>query len=84
VSDLALTCRELVELVSDYFELALDDGDLQRFEAHLASCGACTLYVGQLRLTLDAIRALRRDALDEPTHTALARLFEGWKENAAP
>ena len=32
----ALSCQELVELITDYLEGALDERDLRAFEAHLA------------------------------------------------
>ena len=33
-----ITCRELVELVTDYLEGALPRRDRGRFEAHIAQC----------------------------------------------
>ena len=47
-----LSCRELVELVTDYLEDALGEADRRRFEAHIAGCGGCTRYLEQLRLTV--------------------------------
>jgi anti-sigma factor RsiW len=47
-----VTCQELVELVTDYFEGALDETDRDRFEAHLTVCPGCVHYVGQMRVTL--------------------------------
>src|SRR5947209_10781737 len=44
-----MVCIELVELVTDYFEGALSEGDRRRFEEHLAACGPCVRYVEQLR-----------------------------------
>ena len=40
-----LTCRELVELVTDYHEGALSAGERERFEAHMAACEGCSVYV---------------------------------------
>ena len=51
-----LTCRELVELVTDYFEDALDAHVRARFEEHLAACAHCRAYLGQLRATLRLVR----------------------------
>ena len=34
----SLSCQELVELVTDYLEGALDDRDVRAFEGHLAGC----------------------------------------------
>lgn len=47
-----LTCRELVELVTDYFEQALPAPGRARFEAHVAQCDACRDYLDQMRRTI--------------------------------
>ena len=36
-----LSCRALVELVTDYLEGALPDATRLRFEEHLAACADC-------------------------------------------
>jgi len=52
-SDLA--CRTVVELVTDYLERALGEGERRSFEAHLARCDGCTTYVEQHRATVDVV-----------------------------
>jgi anti-sigma factor RsiW len=47
-----MSCQELVELVTDYLEGALDAGDRARFEEHLADCAGCRAYLAQMRSTL--------------------------------
>ena len=47
-----LSCRELVELVTDSFEDALPPEQRARFEAHVAECDACATYLEQMRTTL--------------------------------
>jgi hypothetical protein len=54
-----LKCQELVELVTDYFEGALSRRDRKRFDAHIAGCEHCTLYIEQLRQTIALIGTLR-------------------------
>ena len=39
-----MTCREFVELVTDYLEGTLPDSERVRMEAHLAECDGCTGY----------------------------------------
>jgi predicted anti-sigma-YlaC factor YlaD len=41
----ALTCREVVELVTDYLENALTPEDRARFNEHLALCPGCDSYL---------------------------------------
>ena len=54
-----MTCRELVEIVTEYLEEALSDRNRLRFEAHLADCPHCLLYLEQMRLTITALGGLR-------------------------
>ena len=55
-----LTCRDLVELVTDYLEGSLSRRDRARFDAHLAGCANCTEYVKQFRETIRLTGTLRR------------------------
>ena len=73
-----LTCRELVELVTDYLEDALPARERERFEAHIAECPACDAYVEQIRATIRL--AGRAAALEEPGETAaLLEMFRGYR-----
>jgi anti-sigma factor RsiW len=45
-----LTCRELV---ADYHEGALSAGERERFEDHMAACEGCSVYVEQIRTTIE-------------------------------
>lgn len=48
------TCAGLVELVTEYLEGALDASLRARFEAHLADCDPCDIYLEQMRATIEA------------------------------
>ena len=39
-----LTCREFVEFLADYLEGRLQEGQLARFNDHLARCPSCVSY----------------------------------------
>jgi hypothetical protein len=56
-----ITCRELVELVSDYLEHALESGDAELFEQHLVYCEGCEHYVDEMRRTIALGGRLRDD-----------------------
>ncbi|HEY6029716.1 MAG TPA: zf-HC2 domain-containing protein [Gaiellaceae bacterium] len=77
-----LTCRELVELVTDYLEGALPPGDAARFERHLAICPGCTTYVEQIRETVRQTGRLREDDLEPAARDALLAQFRNWKDLA--
>src|SRR5260370_423374 len=49
-----LSCQELVELVTEYLEDALDPAERTRFEAHLRDCAGCQTYLDQMQHTLGA------------------------------
>ncbi|HEU5211295.1 MAG TPA: zf-HC2 domain-containing protein [Gaiellaceae bacterium] len=74
-----MVCIELVELVTDYFEGALSEQDRRRFEQHIASCGPCTRYVEQLRMTVELSGRLDEGDLDPEMRAALLDAFRGWR-----
>jgi len=74
-----LTCRELVELVTDYLEGALAPGERRRFERHLGACSVCPRYVDQLRATVRVLGRLHEDDVPEPARDALLHAFRDWK-----
>ena len=80
----AFSCQELVELVTDYLDGALSDGDLRRFEAHIAGCDGCTLYLAQIETTIRLTGTLTADDLTPEAETALLDAFRGWSQQAGP
>jgi anti-sigma factor RsiW len=76
-----MTCRELVELVSDYLEGRLSTGQRERFEGHLGVCPDCREYVEQVRLTVGALGRLPEESLSAAARDDLLRAFAGWHED---
>ncbi len=76
-----LTCRELVEIVTAYFEGALASGERARFEAHLAGCRGCRTYLEQMRQTILLTGRLAEDALPAQTLEELLAVFRDWKRD---
>ena len=74
-----MTCKELVELVTDYLEQSLSSHDVRRFEAHLASCEGCTAYVAQMRRTIEAVGTLTAADIAPGALDELLRAFRAWK-----
>jgi anti-sigma factor RsiW len=74
----ALSCQELVELVTDYLEGALTEAELRRFEAHIAGCGGCTRYLEQLRATIRITGTITTDDLSPEAERALLEAFADW------
>jgi anti-sigma factor RsiW len=73
-----LSCRELVELVTDYFDGALAPSERARFEAHVAGCAGCERYLAQMRTTI-ALAGESRAIEDRPDVTGLLAAFRDWK-----
>jgi len=81
----AISCQELVELVTDYLEGALDPAHVRRFEEHLARCDGCERYVEQLRQTIRATGTLTVHDLEPEAEQSLLEAFRTWRnEPAAP
>jgi len=74
-----MTCRELVELVTDFLEGRLPERDRTRFEAHLAECPHCVDYLGQMRQTVEALGRLATEAIDPTREAELLEAFRGWR-----
>jgi len=76
-----MLCQELVELVTEYFEESLSPEERARFEAHLARCGYCTEYVGQMRTTVRLLGALDKPAPAPVLRAQMLELFRNWKQS---
>jgi anti-sigma factor RsiW len=77
-----MTCKELVELVTDYLEDRLPETDRRRFDAHVAECRYCEEYVSQIRQTIAALGEFPAEALDPARQEELLEAFRGWRETA--
>ena len=73
-----LTCAEVVELVTDYLEGGLSEGDRARFDAHLSECDGCTNYLDQMRVTIAVVGRVREDDLSDELRAGLVAAFRGW------
>ena len=73
-----LTCRALVELVTEYLEGALPPAEAARFEAHLAHCAACRDHVAAMRLTIGLVGHLTEASLSSRAQADLLAAFRGW------
>ena len=78
----ALSCRELVELVTDYLEGALDARDVRAFEEHVAHCDGCAEYLAGLRATVRVTGTLTPDDLSPEAEAALLHAFRDWKQES--
>jgi predicted anti-sigma-YlaC factor YlaD len=76
-----LTCKEAVELVTDYLEEALLPQMEARFNRHLDTCPGCTIYVDQMRQTLHTLRWLAAEATSGEEQQELLQVFRNWQSH---
>ncbi|HEX2349286.1 MAG TPA: zf-HC2 domain-containing protein [Ktedonobacterales bacterium] len=76
-----LTCKELVELVTAYFEDALPADERLRFERHVSVCPGCSAYMEQMRQTITLVGELREQDVSPTAEQQLLQAFRGWKRD---
>jgi len=74
-----LTCKELVELVTDYFEDRLTTAENRQLELHVCTCTGCRAYLGQIRAVVRAAGRLAEDDIPVRTREDLLQTFRAWK-----
>jgi anti-sigma factor RsiW len=75
----SITCQELTEVVGDYLEGVMPAEDRERFDAHLAICDGCVHYLTQMRQTVAATHALRREDVEATAPDELLSAFRAWQ-----
>jgi len=58
-----LRCRDIVELLLEYLDGALDPATAEALEAHLEGCQECTAFLNTYRGTVRMTRRLREENL---------------------
>jgi anti-sigma factor RsiW len=76
-----MSCRELVEVITDYLEGTMGGTDRARFEAHLEECPYCVTYLEQMRETLDALGKISEESVPLEVRDQLLQAFRGWAAN---
>lgn len=79
-----MTCREFVELVTDYLDGALGLPDAARFEEHLSLCPGCETYLEQIRRTISEVGRLEEDDISAEARTKLLSAFRDWRRSGNP
>jgi len=78
-----ISCRELVELVTDYLEDQLDPRQRARFEEHLGECADCVTYLDEMRMTIEALGRIPPESLSPEAERELLAAFRNWHSGAA-
>lgn len=78
----SLTCQQLVELVTQYLEGALSEGDRAQFEAHIARCKICAAYLEQMKHTIELVGSLPEETIQPQVRDELLEVFHDWVERS--
>jgi hypothetical protein len=75
----SFSCREIVELVTEYLEGGLPTGQRLAFERHVAICPPCRGFLTQMRETLRLSGGLPEETLSREAREGLLAAFRDWK-----
>jgi anti-sigma factor RsiW len=74
-----MSCKELVEAVTDYLEGTMGAEDRARFDAHLEICPFCVTYLEQMRQTIATAGELSEESIAPESREELLGAFRGWQ-----
>jgi anti-sigma factor RsiW len=75
---MTIRCQELVELITDYLDGALDAISRMEFEAHLLLCPGCWEYLRQIETTRTLLGLVPLDNLPRETRIGLVEAFRSF------
>lgn len=74
-----MTCKELVEVVTEYLEGSMPVDQRLLFEEHLAFCSWCRTYVEQMQDTIRLSSTLKEEDISPEARDTLLDVFHDWK-----
>jgi anti-sigma factor RsiW len=77
------SCRDIVEIVTDYLEDALSPDVRARVELHLETCPGCLAYLDQMRETVRLLGRLPEESLEPGLREELVHAFRDWSAESA-
>lgn len=73
-----MSCKEVVELVTDYLEGRMPAAETERFDAHIQICPPCLSYLDQMRMTLRALGSIPEESIPAGAREDLLGAFNDW------
>ncbi|HTP89805.1 MAG TPA: zf-HC2 domain-containing protein [Bryobacteraceae bacterium] len=78
------SCKDVFELLSQYFDMELPADACQEIESHLAGCPPCVEFADSLRRTVELCRQYDAGVMPEPlTQSARDELKAAWEKMLA-
>ena len=74
-----LTCKEFVEVLTEYLEGALEPEQRADIERHIVICRGCSNYAEQMRSTIDLLGRIADEQPDDSQAEALLGMFREWQ-----
>ncbi len=74
-----LTCRDIVQLMTEYLEGTMPTEERLRFERHVAICPACRGFLAQMRETLRLSGDVTEESISPEVRAELLAAFRDWK-----
>jgi anti-sigma factor RsiW len=74
-----LTCRQLVDVLTDYLEGVLHPRQRADVERHIVICRGCATYVDQTRATIDLLARVTGERPSDAPADELLAIFRGWR-----
>lgn len=75
-----LTCKEFVELLTDYLEGSMSLWTRVRFQLHLGLCRGCRHYLQHMKQTIRTLGRLPSEPPPPAVQDELLRRFRSWKQ----
>ena len=81
-----MKCEEMLALLNEYVDGALDPGICEDFERHMSGCNPCQIVVDNIRQTITLYKQNGEEhPLPAPFRSRLhATLRERWRQRAEP
>lgn len=79
-----LSCKEIIELVTDYLEGRMRLADRMRFQMHIGMCKHCRAYLRQMKATVSVLGQLPdEEAMPDDVRDELRKRFADWNKGRA-
>jgi anti-sigma factor RsiW len=71
----AISCQEVVEVITDYLEGKLSPEDAAILEAHFVICDGCQYYLDQMRITIATVGRIEDEEVPAELHDTVLAAF---------
>jgi anti-sigma factor RsiW len=79
-----VTCQQVVELVTEYFDGTLSWRQRRAFERHIKACPWCSRYLEQMRVTIATVGRIEEESLSPTVRATLIAAFSDWSGGERP